>query len=134
MWGAPGIAFALLALILWPYRSMVPMWDGWVYARCVLDAPIIALRCAGHPALAWSAPMALAKFVTWQRITPTFVPNLLFAAVSIAGWARLLTRVLPEAEAATERSALVLLFALHPGVLSTVLQPSMDLAILAWGL
>lgn len=133
-WVIAALAFAASIAMLWPYRDLVPMWDGWVYTRCVLDAPAVALRCAGHPAVAWSAIMALARFATWPRDNPTFLPGLFFGAVALAGWTRLLRRLLPDSDASRERIALTFIFALHPGILSTVLQPSLDQAILAWGL
>lgn len=130
------IAVGALVIMLWPYRSLVPMWDGWIYSDCLIDMPGIAFRCAGHPALAWTAPMSLGKVWTSPDMIATFAPSLLLAVVAICGWARMVQKVLagPSSAAALERGALVIACAVNPGILSTVLQPNVDMAVLAWGM
>ena len=62
-----GVIIALFGVLLWPERGYVPIWDGHVYANCVVDAAtrngfdLNALRCAGHPSYGWAAILALSQ-------------------------------------------------------------------------
>lgn len=78
--------------------------------------------------------MALSKLGALPGATVLFAPSLVFGLIAIAGWARLLDALLPESDARLERLLLMAVFVLHPGVLSTVLQPNVDVATLAWGM
>lgn len=130
-WPQLAVAVAALVLLLWPYRDVVPLFDGWSFARCAVGVPGISVRCEGHPSSGWGVVMALGKLVTIPGATTLFLPSLLFGALALAGLDRLATALL-GAEARVERSLLVVAFALHPVMLSTVLQPNLDLALTAW--
>jgi hypothetical protein len=122
-----------MVLLLWSDRGVVPMFDGWSFARCALDVPAISVRCEGHPSSGWGVVMGLSKLLTLPGATPLFLPSLLFGAIALAGLDRLAATVL-GVDARVERSLLVLAFAVHPVLLSTVLQPNLDLALTAWAL
>lgn len=135
-WAIGSVVLGWLVMIglLWPHRGLVPFWDGWVYARCVLDEPGIITRCAWHPALAWTIPMLLAKLGSVPGATPLFAPQLVLGLVALVGWSRLVAAVMPASEDRVIRAMLVLGVAIHPATLAAVLQPNIDLAVLAWGL
>jgi hypothetical protein len=132
--GSVALGWLLMIGLLWPHRGLVPFWDGWVYARCILDEPGIITRCAWHPALAWTIPMLLAKLGALPGATPLFAPQLVLGLVALVGWARLVAAVLPDDEDRTIRAMLVVALAIHPATLTAVLQPNIDLAVLAWGI
>ncbi|MCX5765564.1 MAG: hypothetical protein NTU67_13205 [Gemmatimonadetes bacterium] len=129
----PHVAAAVLAmtLLLWSSRDVVPLFDGWTFARCALDAPGIAVRCEGHVSGGWGLIMALGTLWTIPGATSLFLPSLLFGAIALAGLDRLAHAVL-DGDARRERALLVIALAVHPSFLSTVLQPNLDLALTAW--
>jgi len=133
-WWLVALASVAMAAVLWPYRGVVPVMDGWGFARCIVDAPLVATQCLGHASLGWTSLMAVSKLGTLPGATELFAPSLLFGVIAIAGWARLLDALLPESDARLERLLLLAIFVLHPGVLSTVLQPNVDVATMAWGM
>jgi hypothetical protein len=60
-----GIA-ALFLAVLWQYRNYVPIWDGRVYADCVIHAAeqglsLTSLRCAGHPSQGYAFLLAISQ-------------------------------------------------------------------------
>ena len=120
-----------MVVLLWPDRGVVPLFDGWTFARCALGVPGISVRCAGHPSSGWGVVMVLGKLVTVPGATPLFLPGLVFGVIALAGLDRLATTLL-GVEARWERALLVVTFAVHPVLLSTVLQPNLDLALTAW--
>ncbi len=130
-WPHLAAAVIVMSLMLWPDRGVVPIFDGWSFARCALDAPGIAVRCEGHPTSGWGIVMAISKLVTLPGATALFLPSLVFGAIALAGLDRLAVSVL-GVDARGERAMLALTFALHPAILSTVLQPNLDLALTAW--
>ncbi|NBW66458.1 hypothetical protein EBR44_11955, partial [bacterium] len=125
------VAVLAMALLLWPVRNVVPLFDGWLFARCALDAPGIAVRCEGHVSGGWGLLMALGKLWTIPGSTSLFLPSLVFGAIALAGVDRMAAAVL-RGDARVERALLVVALAVHPSFLSTVLQPNLDLALMAW--
>lgn len=78
--------------------------------------------------------MSLAKLWAPRGTMSIFLPSLLLGAVAIWGWARVVGKVLPGPSFVRERGALVIAGAVNPGIVSTVLQPNVDLAVLTWGM
>ncbi len=130
-WPHVSVAVLAMALLLWPVRNVVPLFDGWLFARCALDAPWIAVRCEGHVSGGWGLIMALGKLWTIPGATSLFLPSLVFGAIALAGVDRMAAAVL-RSDARVERALLVVALAVHPSFVSTVLQPNLDLALMAW--
>lgn len=132
--GSVALGFVLMVGLLWPHRGIVPFWDGWVYARCLADVPPSIERCATHVSLSWTFPMLLSRLGTVRGAMPLFAPQLVLGLVALAGWARVLTAVLPSEADRRIRAMLVIAVAIHPAVLAAVLQPNVDTAMFAWGM
>ena len=132
VWLPPAVAALLAAVLLASRMSYVPVWDGRVYADCVVRAanalPASLLsRCAGHPSQAYIGVLALV-----QRLHPGS-PALLIAgnaallALLAIAFARVLRRIFPAAELAPERAWLLAALLVHPVLLAGVVQPGLDL-------
>lgn len=128
------------AVALWTRRGYVPIWDGRVYADCIVRAARApnawaaltdgALRCAEHPSHAYVAIQALT-----QRLDPGSYPLMLatnVALLAVAGWAfrRVLRGVLSADVLAPERALLLAAFLVQPLVLATVVQVNLDFPVL----
>ena len=120
-----------MTILLWPSRGVVPLFDGWSFARCALDASRVAVRCEGHPTVGWGVVMAASRLWSIPGATALFLPSLLFGAVALMGVDRLARATLGH-DGWIERGLLVVALAVHPAFLSTVLQPNLDLALSAW--
>lgn len=132
-------AAAMLALLL-PRGEYVPIWDGRIYADCVIDAALeppwelSRLACAGHPTLGWALPHALA-----QRLSPgstwlLLVVNLGFALVGLQAFHRWMRRVFPAPSHRAGVGLMTVALAVHPTVLASTLQPNPDLGVYAFSL
>jgi hypothetical protein len=125
------------AALLWSRRSYIPEWDGRIYADCIVRAAMSAftpgaLRCADHASHGY---MAIASLV--QRLRPGSYPlilatNAALLALSAAAFARIARRIVPNADAAAERALVTAAFVVHPVVLANVVQPSIDLGVMAF--
>ena len=78
-----------MTILLWPSRGVVPIFDGWSFARCALDASWVAVRCEGHPTFGWGVVMAASRLWSIPGATALFLPSLLFGAVALMGVDRL---------------------------------------------
>ena len=124
-----------LALML-PRADFVPIWDGGFYAECVLEAVRNGLRpywlrCVDHSSQVY---VLLAGFARWIAPNGTLsffvVDSLLFVAACV-GFHRLMRLALPARELDVERAQVTAAFMLQPSFLAAVLQPNLDLPVLA---
>lgn len=129
-------AAAAVTLLVWPHAGYVPIWDGRIYADCVIDAatrPLFAtesLRCAEHPSHAYVGLLALA-----QRLDPgngalLIAASFFLFALAALAFHRMLGRLFPGAGQATERALLTLGFVLHPAFVASIIQPGLDFGVL----
>ncbi len=131
-----GVATLVALALVAAHADFVPLWDGRFYAECVIDAAKNGLRpqwlrCAGHPSHAY---VLLAGFARWLAPNGTLsfvvVDSLLFAAASL-GFYRLMRLALPARELEVERAQATAVFMLQPSFLASVVQPNLDLPVLA---
>src|SRR5258706_5003569 len=142
--GALGIVaagMAAFAAIVLSYLDYVPLWDGRIYADCVLAAAqhlsVEALGCAGHNSQAYTLPLALGVRFSPGAATsgvPIVVMNVMLGVVALAALARLLGHLLPGRERALERAVVCADFAVHPLFTSSTLQPNVDFGTLVFAL
>ena len=132
------IAFAaigvLFCLVLFPEFGYVPIWDGRVYANCVIEAAasglsLETLRCAGHPSQAYAAILALSQVVRLGDVSLLHLTNTLLGLLALASIRVVLARVFPAPSLARELDLLTLACALHPVLLSTLLQVNIDFGV-----
>jgi len=130
-----GAATLVTLALVAAHADFVPLWDGRLYADCVIDAVKNGmrpywLRCAGHPSHAY---VLLAGFARWLAPNGTLsfvvVDSLLFAAACL-GFHRLMRLALPARELEVERAQATATFMLQPSFFAAVLQPNVDLPVL----
>ncbi len=130
--------FAMIAaaflLILLPERDYVPIWDGRLYASCAMDAAqkglsLESLRCAGHPAQGWTLLLALPQMLKPFDIAALHFTNIALGILALACIRMVLARVFPAPEHARQLDFVTLICAVHPVLLSTLIQPNVDFGV-----
>ncbi|MFI5309850.1 MAG: hypothetical protein ACHQQ3_01345 [Gemmatimonadales bacterium] len=131
-------AFAAITLVflamLWPERAYVPIWDGRVYADCVIDAArsglsFESLRCARHPTQAWAAVLAIPQLLHPGDVRILHLTDALLGILALACIRVALRRVFPEPALARQLDLVTLACAVHPVVLSTLVQVNIDFGV-----
>ena len=132
------MAMAFTALVMFvmvgPHLGYVPLWDGRVYANCIMDAAfngvsMESLRCANHPSQGWALVLTLPQLVDPGSIALLNATNLLLGIAAIVAIRVVLARAFPDAAHARELDLVALACAVHPVVLSTLLQPNVDFGV-----
>ena len=125
---------ALFALTLFPEFGYVPIWDGRVYADCAVDAAtggisFASLRCAGHPSQGYAIWLALSQIVRPGDVSLLHLTNTLLGLVALASIRVVLARVFPAPALARELDLVLLACAIHPVLLSTLVQVNIDFGV-----
>jgi hypothetical protein len=135
------VAFTLIALvflaILWPELHYVPVWDGQLYANCAISAAanglagmtMETLRCGGHPSQGYILFLAASQLLWFGDIAALHLTNFLLGLLALASIRAVLARVFPEPRLARQLDLVTLLCAVHPVVLSTLLQVNVDFGV-----
>jgi hypothetical protein len=129
-------AAAISVLLLLASRAgYVPIWDGRIYAECIMAAArppffLSELRCATHASQAYLAYMALVQRMAPASYLPMLVANTVLLVVAAFGFARLAKLVFPSAALRLDRALLLAAFTLQPSILAAVVQPGLDLPLL----
>ena len=140
-WIERGLAFLIVAivflLVLWPERGYVPIWDGRVYADCAVSAAqhglsMQSLRCAGHPSQGYIVFLALSQLVHLGDARLLFAVNALLGIGALLCIRVILARLFPGGIHARSLDLLTLVCAVHPVVLSTLLQVNIDFGVYAF--
>lgn len=126
-------ALAMIALVA-PHLDYVPLWDGRVYANCVMDAAfngvsMESLRCANHPSQGWAFALVVPQLVDPGNIALLNATNLTLGLIAIGAIRVVLARTFPNGAHAKELDLVALACAVHPVVLSTLLQPNVDFGV-----
>jgi len=122
--------------LLAPHLDFVPIWDGWAYAECAVDVvtnrfALYFLRCYGHPAYVYSGILAAVQLIDLGNPVLLFLVNAAVLAAAAVGFHRLMRRLFPGEDHATDIALLTAAFLLQPPFLASVLQPALDLPVLA---
>jgi len=135
------LAFAATALvfvgILLPELHYVPIWDGRVYANCVIGAAangfaslsMESLRCANHPTQSYAGILALSQLVRFGDIAALHLTNIALGLMALGCIRIVLARVFPDPVHARHLDLVTLLCAVHPVLLSTLIQPNVDFGV-----
>jgi hypothetical protein len=134
---AIAMAAAAMLVMIWPHRGYVPLWDGRVYANCVMDAAFSgvsmeSLRCAGHPSQGWALLLVIPQLFDPGNIALLHLTNLLLGVAAIAAIRVVLARAFPAPAHARALDLVALACAVHPVVISTLLQPNVDFGVYVW--
>lgn len=128
------VAAALMGTMILPELGYVPLWDGRVYANCVIEAAfggitMESLRCAGHPSQAWAALLAIPQAFAPGSVAVLHLTNLVLGIVAVIAIRVVLARAFPEPSHARDLDLVAIACAVHPVVLSTLLQPNVDFGV-----
>jgi hypothetical protein len=131
------IAAALLAAMVLPELGYVPVWDGRVYANCVADAAFTtismeSLRCANHPSQGWAIWLALTQVFAPGSIAAIHLMDLAQGILALVAFRVVLARVFPDPAHARGLDLVTIAAAVHPVVVSTLLQPNVDFGVYVW--
>jgi hypothetical protein len=128
---------AVFVIILAPELGYVPMWDGYVYARCAIDAAasgltMESLRCAEHPSQGYALLLALSQLVRPGSIMLMHLTNVALGVLALGCFRLVLARAFPARAHARQLDLLTLACAVHPVLLSTLLQVNLDFGVYAF--
>ena len=130
-----GVIVALLGMLLWPERGYVPIWDGNVYANCVVDAATMhgfdlnSLRCAGHPSYGWAAILTLSQLSSPGDTAMLLLVNAMLGVLALVSFRAIAAALFPGDGHARPLNVLTVACALHPVLLSTLLQVNVDFGV-----
>jgi len=130
-----GVIVALLGMLLWPERGYVPIWDGNVYANCIVDAATMhgfdlnSLRCARHPTYGWAAILTLSQLSSPGDTGMLLLMNVLLGLLALVSFRALASALFPGDGHARALNVLTVACALHPVLLSTLLQVNPDFGL-----
>jgi hypothetical protein len=126
------IAAVFVIAVLVTRLEYVPIWDGRIYAACMVDAgrhlTLASLRCGGHPSQAYVAIAAIAQLLAPASPAPGLITNAGLFLLACFGFHRLVVLVFPRS-GALDRALLTAAFAVHPAFLASVVQPGLDLPL-----
>jgi hypothetical protein len=127
------------ALLLFSRRDYVPVFDGRIYADCIVQASthltnLGGYRCAGHISQSYVAILALAQRVAPTSPAPMLFANALLLALAATALYRMLARIFPGASHDVGRAIVIGCFLVHPVVLASVVQPGLDFGVLVFAL
>ncbi len=135
------LAFAAIAtvviVLVWPERGYVPIWDGRVYANCLVDAAargfsLESLRCAGHPSQGWALLLAAPQVLALGDVRLIHLADVVLGLAALACIRAILARVFPARELSGQLDLVTLICAVHPVVLSTLVQVNVDFGVYAF--
>lgn len=133
------VAGSVSALLLWSRHDFVPIFDGRIYADCIAKVAtdpsnLAGYRCAGHIAESYVAILAVAARLAPESPLALMLANALLMVLGAVGLWRLMRSVFPAEEHRIGRAFVVGAFLVHPIVLASVVQPGLDLGLLAFSL
>jgi len=107
------------------------MWDGRVYADCIVNAAsekfsFAALRCGGHASEAYIGFVVLLQSLAATSYVPMLIANALLLLIAAVGFARAAAIAFPGRQLEMDRALLVAAFSLNPAILAAVVQPGLD--------
>jgi hypothetical protein len=130
------LSVGIAAILLLPFRRYVPVFDGHAYSECVVAAAAshlaaADLRCYGHPAYFHLGYLAAIKTLDPGNPALLLTGAAIVLAIASLGFHRLARLALPGEEHRIDLSILTAAFFFQPAFLATVIQPGLDLPILA---
>ena len=130
-----GVAVVVSLMLLASRAGYVPMWDGRIYADCIIDAARQrlswdSLRCADHISYAYMLYAGALQLISPSSFPLMLLANTLLWLLACAAFYRLARIAFPGDEHALDRSLLTAAFAFQPAILASVVQPNIDLPML----
>ncbi|MFI5233707.1 MAG: hypothetical protein ACHQSE_14495, partial [Gemmatimonadales bacterium] len=88
-----------------------------------------SLRCGGHPTQAYVGILALSQLFHFGDITALHLTNIALGVMGLACIRVVLARLFPDPEHARQLDIVTALCAVHPVMLSTLIQPNVDFGV-----
>lgn len=129
-----GAITAVFFAVLFPEFGYVPVWDGRVYANCAVEAAasgltLDSLRCAGHPSQAYAVFLAFSQLLRLGDVSLLHLTDTLLGLLALASFRVVLARVFPAPHLARDLDLVTLACAVHPVILSTLVQVNIDFGV-----
>jgi hypothetical protein len=131
----PRVVLAIAAIVaaglLASRMGYVPMWDGRVYADCIVQAVtgpfrLEELRCGGHASQVYVAYLAIFQWLAPASYVPMLVANTLLLAAGGIAFHRVLRLAFPSENLTLDCALLTAAFLLQPAILASLVQPGID--------
>lgn len=120
---------------LW-YWDLLPMWDGRLYADCLIDAlrrrSVGELNCFDHPTVGFMGLLAIPALFAPTQYGVVLVTNLLLGALAIGAFHRALERLFPGEDRSVERLLLTLALSCAPTLLGNAINLNPDYGVWAF--
>lgn len=134
---ALAIAATMLAIMVVPELGYVPVWDGRVYANCIIDTAfttisIESLRCANHPSQGWAIWLAFTQAFAPGSVVAIHIMDLAQGILALIAFRVVLARVFPDSSHAFGLDLVTIAVAVHPVIVSTLIQPNVDFGVYVW--
>lgn len=131
------VTVLVFIVILLPELRYVPIWDGRVYANCAIGAAsngfaglsMESLRCGGHPTQGYIGILAVSQVFRFGDIALLHMTNIALGVVALACIRVVLARLFPDPAHARQLDIVTALCAVHPVMLSTLVQPNVDFGV-----
>lgn len=132
------VAALLAVLVSVPALGSVPMWDGQIYANCLLDVAygddVSAIACAQHPTQAYLGALLPGQMLAPGSSVLLHLSNLALHVVALAGLGKLLRACLPGDEHMRLRGIALCAAAVHPVALGAMFNMNPDNGVYAFSL
>lgn len=129
-----GTAGVWLLFVIASRAGFIPIWDGRVYADCIIGAAtrpsLASLRCGLHASQAYVAVAAALQALAPDSFLPMLIGNTLLAFAAVVAFYKISARAFPDTDLTVDRALLTATFALQPSVMGALLQPGLDLPLL----
>ncbi len=130
------LAMFVFAAMVLAYADYVPIWDGRIYADCVVDAAsrltFDSLRCGDHPTHGYVAWLVLAQLLSRGSFVLMLAANVVLGVAAIFAFHRVARFLIPADARSLERSVLCLAFAVHPALVSSAIQINADFGVMVF--
>jgi hypothetical protein len=88
-----------------------------------------SLRCAGHPSQAWAAMLAIPQVFAPGSVAVLHLTNLALGVLAVIAVRVVLARAFPHPRHARDLDLVAIACAVHPVLLSTLVQPNVDFGV-----
>ena len=131
----PAIAVVAALALLATRVNYVPLWDGRIYADCIVDVALralspSALRCAEHVSHSYMAFAGAIQMLSPGSYPLILVANALLYLAACVAFFTIVRLAFPDNAHSLGRALLGVAFALHPAILASVVQPTIDFPLL----
>ncbi|HEY5957368.1 MAG TPA: hypothetical protein VIV60_12470 [Polyangiaceae bacterium] len=132
-------ALATFCAVVLAQSSYVPIWDSWIYAKCVVDAgtawlPFERYGCAGHFSHAYVFLLALPRRLGVMGMPGILLVNVLLGVGAVLSLYLIARSTFPSRRYRLDCAMLASVWAVHPILLASAVFVNIDYGVMAFGL